>query len=50
MDASIDVRLGYGVPQGPVLGPKRYSLYTRSLGKSIRHPKLDMHFHADDTQ
>ena len=42
--------LSYGVPQGSVLGPIEFCMYTLPLGAILRHHKLQYHIYADDTQ
>lgn len=48
--ASADFQLNYGVPQGSVLGPKLYCMFSKPICEICRKHGMSFHSYADDTQ
>ena len=48
-DVSSEVPLHHGVPQGSVLGPVIYSVYTQPLQEIVKWHDIWYHKYADDT-
>ena len=44
------VLMEYSVPQGSVLGPKFFTMYTKPVGEICKKHGLSHHFYADDSQ
>ena len=49
-ELSKPVLMKFSVPQGSVLGPKYYTMYTKPVGSICRNHGLVHHFYADDLQ
>jgi hypothetical protein len=49
-ELSQPVLMKYSAPQGSVLGPKNYTMYTKPVGAICRKHGLNNHFYADDSQ
>lgn len=43
-------RVGYGDPQGSVLGPIPFKIYMLPLGNIIRKPSISLNRYADDSK
>ncbi len=44
------IQINYSVPQGSVLGPKFFTMYTKPVGAICEKHGLRYHFYADDSQ
>ena len=46
---SADKMMQFGVPQGSVLGPSMYTMYSKPIGEICRQHDIQFHYYADDT-
>ena len=44
------ILLSYGVPQGYVLGPRVFTIYSAPIAQICRQHNVNVHMYADDTQ
>ena len=47
---SASISLNSGIPQGSVLGPILFTIYTVPIGELYQKNKIEFHLYADDTQ
>jgi len=48
--SSVKFELRYGLPQGSIMGPQQFLLYTTPIGKILRKYGIKFHLYADDIQ
>ncbi len=44
------LELKYGLPQGSIVGPQQFTIYTTPIGHILRNYNLSYHIYADDIQ
>ncbi len=49
-DQSESITLNFGVPQGSVLGPRLYCMFSKPIGEICKRHNMIYHFYADDSQ
>ena len=49
-ETSSDKVMNFSVPQGSVLGPRKYCMFSKPIGEIVRRHNLQYHCYADDSQ
>jgi retron-type reverse transcriptase len=47
---SLEKSMDYGLPQGSIVGPRAFTIYTIPIGRIIKNHRLSYHMYADDIQ